>query len=89
MKLIERYLLITPEGQRVLVTQKPESEHEIIYQLTADAGKLLINGRVGLKAVETYDSSVWYEVDDPGDERYNQATIEDYKEMLRTLGVEV
>lgn len=60
-----------------------------VYLLTAEEGKLLINGRVGLHSVQTYDPSVWYEVDDPGDDRYNEATIDDYKEMLRSLGVSV
>ena len=89
MQIITRYLTIATDGHRVIHTEKPSTAHQILYQLTADDGNLLINGRVGLKVVDTYDPSVWYEVEDPGDDRYNEATIEDYKAMLRSLGVDV
>ena len=62
---------------------------EQVYRLTADPGKLLINGNVGIAVAETYTPSVWYEVDDPGDDRYNKATIEDYREKLEELGVQL
>ena len=62
---------------------------EQVYRLTADPGKLLINGNVGIAVAETYTPSVWYEVDDPGDDRYNKATIEDYQAKLMELGVQL
>ena len=62
---------------------------EPLYRLIAKSGKLLVNGNVGLTAVETYSPTVWYEVDDPGDDRYNEATIEDYQEKLTELGVQL
>lgn len=89
MQIMERYLTISSDGQRILSGEKPEGEYKTLYQLTAKEGKLLINGVVGLRSVETYDPSVWYEVDDPGDDRYNVATAEDYREMLRAMGVDV
>ena len=66
-----------------------QGRHGTVYTLTADEGMLLINGREGRKTVDTYDPSVWYEVEDPGDDRYNEATVEDYKAKLRELGVAV
>lgn len=89
MKRALRYLTISPDGKRIVSEEKPDNPYKILYQLTAEEGKLLINGVEGLYSVETYDPSVWYEVDDSGDDRYNEATIEDYREMLRSLGVEV
>ena len=68
---------------------KTDGNHEPLYRLTAEAGKILINSNVGLSCVDTYTPSVWYEVDDPGDDRYNKATIEDYREKLEELGVQL
>ena len=62
---------------------------EPLYRLIAEPGKLLVNGNVGLAVVETYAPTVWYEVDNPGDDRYNEATIEDYREKLAELGVQL
>lgn len=59
------------------------------YRLTAENGMLLTNGLDFITEVVTYDPSVWYEIPDPGDDRYIRATVEDYVEKLKELGVEV
>lgn len=62
--------------------------YDLRYRLIADEGKALTDGTNVAACMDTDDPSIWYEIDDLGEDA-NEATAEDYQDALNEMGVQV
>ena len=63
MQIISLYKYIRPDGGTTVSTQDPGTLYKSLYRLVADEGKILTNGKIKTKCVDTENSLYWQEID--------------------------
>jgi hypothetical protein len=97
MQTINLYRYTRENGGITVSTIQPDVEYTTLYRLVADEGMTLTNGTITTSCVDTDDISVWTEIVDTQNDNMkneevvdeNEATIEDYQNALREVGVNI
>lgn len=87
MQKITLYRFIRPDGGVSVSPVKPDAEYTEMFRLVADDGMVLTNGENYTSCTDTDNPGAWSEVEDT--ENPGEATVDDYQNALREMGVEV